>query len=152
MLWQILRWLILAGVLIQLVPFGRQHSDPAVVQEPVWDSPQTRVLAKRACYNCHSNETIWPWYSSVAPVSWLTQRDVNGGRRHLNFSEWNKPQRHAGHVTEEIKTGDMPPWFYLPMHPEAKLTAAEQAALIAGFQKMPGFEDKGEHASPAHQH
>jgi hypothetical protein len=70
---------------------------------------------------------------------------VNGGRSHLNFSEWNKPQRHAGHVGEEIKGGDMPPWFYLPMHPEARLTDAEKAALMAGFGKMPGFEDTGEH-------
>jgi len=90
------------GVLIQLIPFGRQHTNPPVVREPAWDSPQTRALAKRACFNCHSNETTWPWYSSVAPVSWLTQRDVNGGRSHLNFSEWNKVQRHAGHAAEEI--------------------------------------------------
>ena len=136
-------------MLIQLVPFGRNHTNPAAIQEPAWDSPQTRDLAKRACFNCHSNETVWPWYSSVAPVSWLTQRDVNGGRRHLNFTEWNKPQRHAGHVVEEIKTGDMPPWFYLPMHPEAKLTDTEKAALMAGFQKMPGFEDTGPDERPA---
>src|SRR5271163_751351 len=150
MLLRILLWVIAAGVLIQLVPFGRQHTDPPVVKEPAWDSPQTRALAQRACFNCHSNETVWPWYSSVAPVSWLTQRDVNGGRSHLNFSEWNKPQRHAGHVVEEIKTGDMPPWFYLPMHPEARLSAAEQSALMAGFQKMPGFEDKDEDEMHGH--
>jgi hypothetical protein len=130
------------GLLIQLVPFGRQHTNGAVVQEPAWDSPRTRDLAKCACFNCHSNETTWPWYSSIAPVSWLTQRDVNGGRRHLNFSEWNQPQRHAGHVVEEIRTGDMPPWFYLPMHPEARLTDDEKASLMAGFEKMPGFQDK----------
>ncbi len=140
---RILLGLIAVFALIQFVPFGHDHTNPAVVQEPAWDSAQTRALAKRACFNCHSNETTWPWYSNVAPVSWLTQRDVNGGRRHLDFSEWNKPQKHAGHAVEEIKGGDMPPWFYLPMHPEAKLTAAEQAALMAGFQKMPGFEDMG---------
>ena len=141
---RILRWLIPLVVLIQLIPFGHQHTNPAVTQEPAWDSPRTRELARRACFDCHSNETIWPWYASVAPVSWLTQRDVNGGRRHLNLSEWNKPQRHAGHAVEEIKSGDMPPWFYLPMHSNARLTAEEKAALIAGFQKMPGFEDTGE--------
>ncbi len=144
MLVRILRWVAVASVAIQLVPYGHQHTNPAVVQEPVWDSPQTRDLARRACFDCHSNETTWPWYSNVAPVSWLTQDDVNDGRRHLNFSEWNKPQRHAGHVAEEIKGGDMPPWFYLPMHARAKLTAAEQAALIAGFGRMPGFEDTGD--------
>jgi mono/diheme cytochrome c family protein len=144
MLLRILRWLIAFGVLIQLIPFGRQHTNPAVVQEPAWDSPQTRDLAKRACFDCHSNETVWPWYSGIAPVSWLTQRDVNGGRSHLNFSEWNKPQRHAPHAAEEIQKGDMPPWFYLPMHAAARLTEAEKASLIAGFQKMPGFEDTDE--------
>ena len=149
MVLRILLSTVAVGVLIQLVPFGRNHTNPAAIQEPAWDSPQTRDLAKRACFNCHSNETVWPWYSSVAPVSWLTSRDVSGGRRHLNFTEWNKPQRHAGHVVEEIKTGDMPPWFYLPMHPEAKLTDAEKAALMAGFQKMPGFEDTGPDERPA---
>ncbi len=142
MLLRILKWVVIVGVLIQFVPFGRQHTNPPVVQEPAWDSPQTRALAKRACFDCHSNETSWPWYSSVAPVSWLTQHDVDGGRRHLNFSEWNKPQRHAGHAAEEIKGGDMPLWYYLPMHPQAKLSDAEKNALMDGFRKMPGFEDK----------
>ena len=148
MIRRILLWAVAIGILIQLVPFGRDHTNPPVLQEPAWDSPQTRDLAQRACFNCHSNQTTWPWYASVAPVSWLTQRDVNGGRSHLNFTEWNKPQRHAGHVTEEIKGGDMPPWFYLPMHPEAKFTDAEKTALMAGFGKMPGFEDKGDDDAP----
>jgi hypothetical protein len=140
MLFRILRWVLAVFIAIQFIPFGHQHTNPPVLKEPAWDSPQTRDLAKRACFNCHSNETTWPWYSNVAPVSWLTQRDVNEGREHVNFSEWTRPSRHAGHVTEEIETGDMPPWFYLPLHPEAKLTAAEKAAVIAGFNKMPGFE------------
>ena len=147
MVYRILRWAVAVAVLIQLIPFGREHTNPPVVQEPAWDSPQTRELAKRACFNCHSNETTWPWYSHVAPVSWLTQRDVNGGRQHLNFSEWNKPQRRAGDAADETKSGDMPPWFYLPTHPEARLTASEQAALAGGFQKMPGFEKKPEDQS-----
>ncbi len=138
---RILLPLLAIGVLIQLVPFGHQHTNPPVIQEPAWDSPQTRDLARRACFDCHSNETDWPWYSNVAPVSWLNQRDVNGGRRHLNFSEWNKPQKHAGRVVKEIQTGDMPLWFYLPMHPAARLSDAEKAALIAGFQKTPGFAE-----------
>ena len=139
MLRRILLAIIVVGVLIQLVPFGHQHTNPAVIQEPAWDSPQTRELTKRACYDCHSNETIWPWYSNIAPVSWLNQRDVNDGRNHLNFSQWNKPQRHAGHAIEEIQKGDMPLWFYLPMHPAARLSDAEKAALVAGLQKTPGL-------------
>jgi mono/diheme cytochrome c family protein len=127
--------LILTGAVLQLVPFGHEHSNPAVIQEPRWDSPQTRALAKRACYNCHSNETAWPWYSSIAPVSWLTQRDVNHGRAHLNFSEWNDPMNQPDDVADQVASGNMPPWFYLPAHPEAKLTQEERAALAHGLRK-----------------
>jgi mono/diheme cytochrome c family protein len=127
--------LILTGAVLQLVPFGHEHSNPAVIQEPEWDSPRTRDLARRACFNCHSNETAWPWYSSLAPVSWLTQRDVNQGRAHLNFSEWNDPMNQPDDVAGEVQAGNMPPWFYLPMHPEARLTQEERTALARGLQK-----------------
>ena len=123
------------GAVLQLVPFGHEHSNPAVIQEPAWDSPGTRALVKRACYNCHSNETVWPWYSSLAPVSWLTERDVNQGRSHLNFSEWNDPMNQPDDVVEEVAAGNMPPWFYLPLHPEAKLTQEERTALLQGLRK-----------------
>jgi len=93
---------------------------------------------QRACFDCHSNETVWPWYSNIAPVSWLVQRDVNGGRRHLNFSEWAIPQRHAKDVAEQVREGEMPPWFYLPMHPNARLTNTEKQALIEGVEKSLG--------------
>jgi mono/diheme cytochrome c family protein len=137
-----LLWVLGVGILIQLIPYGHGHTNPPVVKEPAWDSPQTRALAKRACFDCHSNETRWPWYSNIAPVSWLTRNDVNGGREHMNFSEWNKPQKHAHHAGEELQNGDMPIWFYVPMHPAAKLSPEEKAALIAGFAKMPGFKDE----------
>ena len=127
--------MILMGAVLQLVPFGHEHSNPAVIQEPAWDSPGTRALVKRACYNCHSNETVWPWYSSLAPVSWLTERDVNQGRSHLNFSEWNDPMNQPDDVVEEVAAGNMPPWFYLPLHPEAKLTREERTALLQGLRK-----------------
>ena len=77
-----------AFLLIQLVPYGHAHDNPPVAAEPNWDSPQTRELAQRACFDCHSNETTWPWYSNVAPVSWLVQHDVDEGREYLNFSRW----------------------------------------------------------------
>ena len=131
------------GALSQVVPFGREHSNPPVIQEPAWDSPRTRQLAKRACFNCHSNETIWPWYSGIAPVSWLTQRDVNTGRSHLNFSEWNNPLSRPDDVVEEVQGGNMPPWFYLPMHPEAKLTPEEQSELVRGLQRSLAVSDNG---------
>jgi hypothetical protein len=75
---------------IQLVPVKRDN--PPVVSEPNWDSPQTRALAQRACFDCHSNETVWPWYAHVAPASWLAAHDVHEGRGILNFSDWDHPQ------------------------------------------------------------
>jgi mono/diheme cytochrome c family protein len=119
--------------LIQLIPFGHQHTNPAVVQEPQWDSPQTRELAQRACFDCHSNETVWPWYSNVAPVSWLVQNDVNEGRRHLNFSDWGRV-REPYEIPEVVQEGRMPLPIFLTMHPEARLTQAEKDALVSGLQ------------------
>lgn len=143
-------------VLIQIVPYGRAHANPQVVAEPKWDSPQTRELAARACFDCHSNETVWPWYSNIAPVSWLIQHDVEDGRRRLNMSEVGvarprpegdfRPEggeegegeggegREGGDVAELVRSGEMPPWYFTIMHPNAKLTAAEKEALIAGLQ------------------
>jgi hypothetical protein len=138
MIMKIIKWLLAAFVLIQFVPFGHDHTNPPATKEPAWDSPETQALIRRACFDCHSNETNWLWYSHVAPVSWLVQRDVNGGRSHLNFTEWDKPQKHAKDIAEEVKSGDMPPWFYLPMHPAARLSDAEKQALIDGAAKSVG--------------
>ena len=130
--------LVLFG-LIQLVPTGVSYSNPPVVAEPKWDSPQTRALAQRACFDCHSNETTWPWYTHIAPVSWLTARDVIEGRQHLNFSTWGQPTGRQGEGTNvrelvrSVQNGSMPPAIYLPLHPAARLTAEEQQQLIAGF-------------------
>lgn len=129
---------ILAGAvlfgLIQLIPYGRNHTNPPVVQEPKWDSTQTRDLAVRACFDCHSNETAWPWYTSVAPVSWLTQRDVDEGRRRLNFSEWAGATRRTNEIARQVSEGEMPMPIYLVMHPSARLTQAETDALVQGLQ------------------
>jgi len=119
-------------LLIQLVPYGRQHTNPPVVQEPKWDSPQTRELAQRACFDCHSNESNWPWYSNVAPVSWLVQRDVEEGRQHLNFSDWGRV-REAGEIPQSVREGYMPPFQFLITHPAARLTQAEKDALASGL-------------------
>jgi hypothetical protein len=137
---KIFKWVLLVAVLIQFVPFGHDHTNPPVRREPAWDSPQTKDLMRRACFDCHSNQTTWPWYSNVAPVSWLVQRDVNGGRSHLDFSQWDLPQRHAKDVAAEVRAGDMPPWFYLPMHSAARLTDAERQSLIAGAEKSLGAQ------------
>ena len=122
-------------LLIQVVPYGRAHDNPPVAAEPNWDSPQTRELAQRACFDCHSNETVWPWYSNVAPVSWLVQHDVDEGRQRLNFSEWGRGGE--GEETEElyevIVENKMPMPNYLITHPEARLTDGEKAALADGL-------------------
>ena len=121
-------------VLIQAVPYGRNHSNPPVSQEPRWDSPQTRALAATACFDCHSNLTKWRWYSNIAPASWLVQRDVDEGRAQFNLSEWNRPQDlSAGDLAETIRSGSMPPWFYVLLHSKAKLSSSQKQALISGL-------------------
>jgi len=123
----------LGFIALQLVPYGRNHTNPPVQAEPKWDSPLTRELAKRACFDCHSNETVWPWYSNIAPVSWLIQRDVEQGRARLNFSQWNLPQREARGAAREVQRGTMPQWYYVLLHPSANLSAEEKQALISGL-------------------
>lgn len=132
-----------AFLLIQLVPYGRAHANPAVVAEPAWDSPETRDLFRRACADCHSNETVWPWYSNVAPVSWLVQRDVDEGRHNFNVSEWGLAEnKDADEAAELVERGEMPLSVYLPLHPEAQLSTAEREALIAGLEATFGREDR----------
>ncbi len=134
---KIIIWVVIAivvlGLLIQLVPLPGRGHNPAVIAEPKWDSPQTAALVKRACYDCHSNQTVWPWYSYVAPVSWLIYNDVMEGRDRLNFSEWNRPQRGAGGMIRAIQSGKMPPFQYTPLHPSAQLTSVEKQQLITGL-------------------
>jgi hypothetical protein len=123
---------------IQVLPYGRNHLNPPSRQEPAWNSPETRELTVRACYDCHSNETGWPWYTNVAPVSWLAQRDVEKGRRELNFSQFDRPSREAREAAETVRKGTMPPKYYVAVHPEANLTAAERETLIRGLQATLG--------------
>lgn len=123
-----------AFLLIQMVPYGRGSINPPVRQEPRWNSPRTRDLARRACFDCHSNEVRRPWYGHVAPVSWIVRRHVDEARDALNFSEWDVPQKDADEAAEEVGKGEMPPWFYLPLHPEARLSDAERAELVRGLQ------------------
>jgi cytochrome c551/c552 len=123
--------LIVLFVAIQLIPVNR--TNPAVVSEPTWDSPATRALAKEACFDCHSNETVWPWYSKIAPVSWLTWNDVRGGRERLNFSDWGTRHIEVGEIARVIDEGEMPPWYYVLRHPKAKLSDSEKQALIDGL-------------------
>jgi mono/diheme cytochrome c family protein len=130
--------LVVGFGLIQLVPYGRDHSNPPVQEEPAWDTAETRALVERACFDCHSNETVWPWYSLIAPGSWLMQRDVDEGRSELNFTEWGRGEQEVDEIVEVVQEGEMPPWFYLPLHPEARLSDAEKAALVRGLQATLG--------------
>ena len=100
----------------------------------------TRSTAVASCFDCHSNQTVWPWYSNVAPASWLIQRDVDEGREALNFSEWNRGQE-GGEAAEAVAEGAMPPFIYLLSHPAAKLSDAERAAFIQGLQATFGAGD-----------
>jgi hypothetical protein len=125
--------IVVVAVAIQLVPYGRDHTNPPVLAEPAWDTPETRAFAVVACYDCHSNETVWPWYSNVAPVSWLVQRDVDHGRTRLNFSEWGSGEQEADDAAEAYSSGQMPLPVYLVMHPDANFSEADRAAFIRGL-------------------
>ncbi len=135
----------LAGLFafIQLVPYGRSHANPPVTGTPAWDSPRTEELARRACYDCHSNDTKWPWYSTIAPLSWRIQKHVEEGRGKFNISAMDRPQEEAGEAAETVEKGEMPPFDYLLAHPEARLSAAEKQDLIRGLTATFGSEESG---------
>ena len=154
---------VAALIVLQLVPYGRDHSVPADGAKPAWASAQTVELAKRACYDCHSNETKWPWYSNIAPISWRIFRHVEEGREKLNFSAFdpaNEDIAHAaGEAGETVTKKEMPPSDYLLAHPEARLTAAERQLLAAGldstfaaFAEKKGEGKGGEPVSKSGEH
>lgn len=148
-------------LLIQAVPYGRSHTNPGPHSEPPWDSPRTRELAVDACYDCHSNRTEWPWYSYVAPASWLVQHDVDAGRKKLNFSDWERFQekrrekaarerakewtektRKKEKVDELLKVvldEEMPLWCYVIAHPDASLSETERQELARGLARTFGL-------------
>lgn len=127
-------------ICLQIIPPEKIRPDykfpgnPPVNQQFQWDSPQTEQLARVACYDCHSNETHYPWYASVAPASWLVNYDVNFARDALNFSTWGKSDMDLNSMIDQIESGEMPKAIYLPLHPEAQLSAAQKQQLIAGLK------------------
>ena len=133
--WKVVRWILLGMLLIlvaiQFVPIDRLNP-PVEAEVPA--PANVRVILRRACYDCHSNETAWPWYSQVAPFSWLVARDVRKGREELNFSTWNRitTQQQVKKLKEswkEVAEGEMPPWFYLSIHRDATLSDEDRTAL-----------------------
>ena len=134
---RILLWaigiVVVLFLLIQLVPYGRSsHSNPPATDPFAWTDPQAEAIARESCYDCHSNETEWWWATSIAPFSWLTQRDVDQGRAHLNFSVFTEAPG-AAEVQEVVGEGEMPPFQYTLIHPGARLTDSEKQTLIAGY-------------------
>jgi hypothetical protein len=125
--------LVLGGLLAlsQLVRF--EHANPPV-ESDVATSPAVKTILKRACYDCHSHETSWPWYADVAPISWLVTHDVNGGRDSLNFSRWDsydekRREKKMKETVDEVNEREMPPWYYTILHPHAELSNADRAVL-----------------------
>ncbi|MDP7007957.1 MAG: heme-binding domain-containing protein [Phycisphaerales bacterium] len=132
--WRVLLFSIaLFGPLSFIFPVDR--TNPPVTGE-IEAPEEVMAILRRSCYDCHSNETVWPWYSYVAPASWLVARDVQKGRDELNFSEWDsyttKQKRHKRkECGEEVEDGEMPLWFYVPLHPNADLTAEDVDLLVS---------------------
>jgi hypothetical protein len=119
--------------LIQLIPMSR--SNPPITQDVAAPSPVEAIL-RRGCYDCHSNQTRWPWYAHLAPVSWIVIRDVDHGRRHVNFSTWDKyaddPEtviRKLRNIDKVMHNSTMPLWYYLPEHSEARLSDVDREVL-----------------------
>lgn len=129
---------------LQFIPYGRGHNDPPVKAEPEWNSPKTRELFSRACGDCHSNETVWPWYGYIAPISWLIQYDIDKSRNSFNVSEWGGKKSNSDDVAEAVRSGSMPPTRYTILHPAARLSASERQAFIQGLVATFGSKHESE--------
>jgi hypothetical protein len=149
---KILLYVVAAGAVvfvgIQFVPVAAK--DNPKVTADFDESPEVEAILRRACYDCHSSEVRWPWYSRVAPASWLVAADVEKGRKAFSFSEWPEDeddrQFNREQAWEQVEEGEMPLWFYVPLHPEAKLTEQDLAILRKwGAEK----EEEEEEEAPA---
>jgi Haem-binding domain len=152
---KLLRIAIVAGVVVfvgmQLVPvkhIGENPPDRFKMDAP----PEVLAIMKRACFDCHTNETRWPIYTRVAPGSWLMARDVHNGREHMNFSEWGDADESTRRTDlenawEQVEEGHMPPWFYIyPLHLDARLSDSDKATLKSYFLKDAGKPKEGDKA------
>jgi hypothetical protein len=130
-------------VLAQLVPYGWRHSNPPVIADAPWPDADSAEVARSSCYSCHSNETDWPFYSYVAPMSWLVRSDVDRGREAFNFSDWDEYGSDADDAVEMIEDGEMPPGRFTMIHGDARLSDAERQLLIAALEQMSDGEKEG---------
>jgi hypothetical protein len=128
-------------VAIQFVPYGWRHPNPPVTLNAPWPDPAAEAIARESCYDCHSNETDWRWYSYVAPMSWLVRRDVEDGRDKLNFSTWDTGPGSVDDAIDQAAGGSMPPDQYTRIHGGAELTEDEVATLVAALAQMPDAGD-----------
>jgi Haem-binding domain len=140
--WYLKRALWLGLAVFAIAQAFRIDKTNPPVQQNMAAPPEITAMLRRACYDCHSNETVWPWYSNIAPVSWMLARDVREGRRELNFSTWNvyDAKRRAKKLKEtakEVVEGKMPPWFYVALHRHAALSPAEVERLRAWAAEEP---------------
>ncbi len=123
---------ILASIFVILFLIPLDRDNPPVISSPKWDNPSTEALARRACFDCHSNETNWPWYSFVPPISFIVSNHVKEGREHLNFSEYSKGDGHE--IIEEVEKGNMPIPGYTQFHSEANFSAEERKLFLDGLK------------------
>jgi len=121
-------------LLIQLIPFGHNRTNPSVVSEPNWSSPEARALVKEHCFQCHSNETNWTWYANIAPGSWLIAYDVIAGRNAFNFSDWKNRPGELDEMVGAIQEGEMPPVQYWIFHPNSKMDAQQKQDLTKALE------------------
>jgi Haem-binding domain len=122
---------------IQFVPVDRSNpaiDPPRTIYASLTMPGEVKAVFERSCKNCHSNETDWPWYSYVAPVSWVVGHDVHQARKMMNFSEWGRysaerKEDKLEEICEQVTKGDMPDRKYAIFHREAKVTAQEREAV-----------------------
>jgi len=144
------RVLKIAIILLVVIVVGIQFVRPARTNPAVDESqtifartqmtPEVAAILDRSCRDCHSNKTVWPWYTNVAPVSWWLSDHVNEGRRNVNFSEWGKlppdrQDRKLRQICDEVQDGVMPLSSYTPMHPQAKLSEPDKKTLCDWTEK-----------------
>ena len=156
---------LLAFVLLQLAPAPYSITTPPIDKKLVVDAdpdvpPPVKRILRRACMDCHSNETRIPWYGRVAPASWLLAKDVTEGRQAMNFSDWGSRgaavhMAMAAAACEHVRRGRMPKPQYLMIHPEARLSSADievmcgwsKAALAAMSKKKKQTENRTQDAT-----
>ena len=146
---RLLLGLLVILIAIQLVPVKR--ANPAVNPASELEASVAAVF-RRACYDCHSNRTHWPWYSRVAPISWLVAHDVSEGRGRLNLSLWAeypaaKQSRLAAEIADEVDSGGMPLPMYLRLHPNARLGPSDREQIRVWAGSLSATPARGESES-----